>query len=80
VPNVRQLKLAIMNALQIVELNVQLDAHLKRNGILAEISTSEIAEYFEKYSDYLIENGLDNDSKTITVADLIYFVDNIIGE
>lgn len=41
----------------------------------------KIAEYFEAYKNYLYINDLDDDSDTITVENLINFVETeILGE
>lgn len=39
-----------------------------------------VHDYFIRYKQYLLDNNLDDDSKTITVKQLIRFVDNHIDE
>lgn len=41
---------------------------------------SKVAHYFMVYCAFLIENGLPDDSKTIKVPDLIYYVEELIPE
>jgi hypothetical protein len=44
------------------------------------IPALKVANYFMIYCAYLLENGLPDDSKTIKVADLVYFVEEYIDE
>lgn len=44
------------------------------------IPASKIAHYLMIYCAYLLENGLADDSKTIKVPDLVYFVEEHIEE
>lgn len=42
------------------------------------MNARKIARYFLIYKEYLLDNNLEDDSKTITAKDLIFFVDNNI--
>lgn len=44
------------------------------------VSASKVAYYFKIYCAFLLENGLADDSKTIKVPDLIYYVEQFINE
>lgn len=43
-----------------------------------KIPANVIVQYMEIYKDYLLTNGLDDDSNSITIESLIYFVKNNI--
>lgn len=45
-----------------------------------KIEAAKVAHYFMIYCAFLIENGLPDDSKTIKVADLVYYVEEHIGQ
>jgi hypothetical protein len=42
------------------------------------ISLKRIEMYAELYKEYIIDNNLDDDSKVISIADLIFFVEEHI--
>lgn len=45
---------------------------------MENLTAKQVCDYYAIYKEYLLDNNLDDDSSSITVLDLVYFVEEYI--